>query len=379
MANNIPITAGSGTNVSTDQITSDSSHAQLIKLLISAAGDRTPIPATAANGLTVDVTRVQGVVTVTPNSGAVFHVDDNSSTLSVDDGGGSLTVDAPAATPIAVRLSTGAAFIDTIPVSGSVTAAQGAPAAAANRWLVQHHDGTTAATVDAGTGGLKVYIAGGSAGGGIALADKAAFTEGTTTFNPVGGEFIAAPSDPSDGHVAVARITVKRALHINLRDNSGAELGTSGNALRVDVTGATTQPVSGTITAKLKDDGGTAYSPSNPLYVTRGGRARARVTKSVALAASQTDQAVWTPAGGKTFYIEKIVLVVTTAGPLILFDQTNAAGNTIADSGSGVNWPTGVYTLDFAEPWASATVDNVLKYTSGSGLVAKITLHGFEV
>lgn len=46
--------------------------------------------------------------------------------------------------------------------------------------------------------------------------------------------------------VAVARITAQRAVHVNLRNNAGTETATSGNPLRVDPTGTTTQPVSAT-------------------------------------------------------------------------------------------------------------------------------------
>lgn len=47
----------------------------------------------------------------------------------------------------------------------------------------------------------------------------------------------------------IARITPQRAFHVNLRDQSGTEIGTVSAALRVDPTGATIQPISGTVTA----------------------------------------------------------------------------------------------------------------------------------
>ncbi len=344
-----------------------------MKLDIGGDGVSVPVPGDGTYGIKVDITRFPATAVIVNNPTAGnLKVDASGVAVPITDNSGSITVDAPPATPVAVRLSTGSAFIDTIPVSGSVTAAQGAPAVAANRWLVQLHDGTTAAAVDAGTGGLKVYLAGGVASGGTALADKAAFTEGTTLATPIGGELIAAPSAPSDGHFAALRITATRGLHINLRDNAGAELGTSGNPVRTDTVNTTAQ------TVKLKDDTGTAYSPTNPLEIQRSGRKNTRVSNSVALIASQTLAAVWTPAGGKKFYIDKIVLVVTTAGPLKLVDMTATSANTVVDSGAGVNWPTGVYSINFEEPWASSTADNILKYTSGSALVAQCTVHGHE-
>lgn len=56
MADNVSITPGSGTDVTTDQA-ADGSHMQLVKLAYSANADKTPIGADA-NGLDVDVVRL---------------------------------------------------------------------------------------------------------------------------------------------------------------------------------------------------------------------------------------------------------------------------------------------------------------------------------
>jgi hypothetical protein len=61
MADGVPITAGTGTTVATDDCGA-SGHAQLLKLAISANGDATLVPADAANGIDVDVTRLPGTV-----------------------------------------------------------------------------------------------------------------------------------------------------------------------------------------------------------------------------------------------------------------------------------------------------------------------------
>ena len=68
MADNVTFTAGANstppnaTQAATDEL-SDGSHAGLAKLLVSADGDRTAIPATAANGLLVDVSNASIPVT----------------------------------------------------------------------------------------------------------------------------------------------------------------------------------------------------------------------------------------------------------------------------------------------------------------------------
>lgn len=147
----------------------------------------------------------------------------------------------------------------TQPISGTVTGNQGSANTAANGWPVKVTDGTNTAQVlaaapgsDSGQSALAVRVisqlGAGSGGGGGGQADKSAFTEGTTSFQPVGGvlnETITA--DPTEDQAAAARITPKRAVHTNLRNNSGTEIATATNPVRTDPTGTTTQPVSGTV------------------------------------------------------------------------------------------------------------------------------------
>lgn len=60
MADNVAITAGSGTTVATDEISIDgaTAHVQRVKPVIGAAGTGTDAPGDATNGLDVDVTRL---------------------------------------------------------------------------------------------------------------------------------------------------------------------------------------------------------------------------------------------------------------------------------------------------------------------------------
>ncbi len=68
MADGVPITAGSGTTVATDDC-GGGGHAQIFKLAISANGDATLVPADAANGIDVDVTRMPAVNLAAATSG----------------------------------------------------------------------------------------------------------------------------------------------------------------------------------------------------------------------------------------------------------------------------------------------------------------------
>lgn len=72
MADNVPITAGSGTNIATDEVSGTLEHIQLFKLAISTDGSRTLVPADATNGIDVDVTRVSGQVQIGDGTTAVI-------------------------------------------------------------------------------------------------------------------------------------------------------------------------------------------------------------------------------------------------------------------------------------------------------------------
>lgn len=154
----------------------------------------------------------------------------------------------------------------TVSVSGNVDVTPASPAA--NDYLPVRL-----------TDGSSFYSAGGGGGGGASQADKSTFTEGTTVFTPVGGVYNETPaSDPTEDQAAAARITAKRAVHVNLRDASGAELGVSGAPVRVDPTGTTTQPISaaslplptGASTAAKQPALGTAGSASADVITVQG-------------------------------------------------------------------------------------------------------------
>lgn len=100
MADGVPITAGSGTTIATDD-TGATGHVQLVKLAYSADGSPTLVSADSG-GLLVNL-GANNDVTVT-------------GTVTAVDGGNSLTVDAPVGTPVFVRLSDGTSAITTMPV-----------------------------------------------------------------------------------------------------------------------------------------------------------------------------------------------------------------------------------------------------------------------
>lgn len=289
MADNIAVTPGSGANLKTDQGSSTSAHMQVVKLAESTDGGETLLPADSTYGLAVEIKKSITVAT-SPLAGQAWPVTDNGGNLSVDDGAGSLTVDAPAATPVAVRLSTGSAFIDTIPISdasgsitvdGTATVTQGTAAAIASAWPVKLTDGTSSVTVST------------------------------------------------------------NALGVTLRDSSG-----------------------------------TAHSESNPILVSPVRPLQTRVTKSVTLAASETGTTVWDPTTGTKFILTDLIISMSESGRITVFDQTNSAANIVFD-GELYGW--GIHLNFQARPWASSTIDNILKATTDSAAACTITATGYEI
>lgn len=128
----------------------------------------------------------------------------------------------------------------------------------------------------------------GGGGSSPTLVDEAAYTEGTSIYTPIGGEFKTSPTALTTGQGGVALLTAHRSLTVTLFGSGGAEVGTSGAPVRVDPTGTTTQPVSGTITANQ----GTANTAANawPQKVTDGTNTAA--VKAASTAAVATDPAL---------------------------------------------------------------------------------------
>jgi hypothetical protein len=370
---NVNVTPGAGAPIRSKDI--GGIQTQITQLDVGGQGAELQLVGDAVFGLPVFITKFPAAAVLVNNpTAANLKVDASGATVPIS-AAAAIPVGALSTAPVAFRLSNGTIFVDTIPVSGTVTGNQGAPnATLASAWPVKVSDGTTVAAVDAGSGGLKVAIVAGG-GGGVALADLAAFVLGTTDINPMGAVYSTAPTTPTTGQVMALLGTIGRGLQVNLRNNAGTEIGTAGLPLRVDPVGTTPQPVSGTVTAKLQDNTGTAYGPANPLFVVHGGRAFARVTKSLAIAASATGTAAWTPTTGKAFYITKLLIALSVGGTLTLFDGTNAPANIVSDG----TMPVGYFPVNFDEPWPSAAINNILKYTTGAGITGTLTAHGFEV
>lgn len=127
MADGVAITAGSGTTILTDD-TGAGGHAQVVKLAISTDGSGTLIPADAANGIDVDVTRVSGSVTVAQATASNLNANvsgtvsaNQSGAWSVGINAGSNAIGSITNTSFGVTQATAANLNATVVGSGSFT------------------------------------------------------------------------------------------------------------------------------------------------------------------------------------------------------------------------------------------------------------------
>lgn len=166
---------------------------------------------------------------------------DTTGRLAVQDGTGSLTVDAPVATPVAVRLSDGAAFL---PTGGGVEAGTfRVTIANDSTGLISVDDNAGSLTVDAP---VVTPVA-------TRTSDGAAFYElpvgqGSNAAIAARGVFIAgqfddtAPALPAEDQASAVRVSAQRSLYVQLRSGT-ADIGVLATPLRIDPTGTTAQPV----------------------------------------------------------------------------------------------------------------------------------------
>ncbi len=330
MADHFEITAGSGTKIHTDEGGVSGGHMQTVKLAVSADGVETFIPATVANGLLVDVSRVAGNVTVIQGTATNLKVDASDNAVPVTDDGGSLTVDAPVATPAFVRLSDGSNPIATLPVSlpGGVVVNSGAITVSGTATVTQ-----------------------GAAGGADWPVVESVSLPGIKTAVELIDNMIATAAAASPANGAML---------------AGDESGTA-RLVKVDAGGRLViTPVAAS---------GSAYADANPLPVRNVAADKTPISKEVALTASLSDQTLWTPAGGNKFLVETMILTISTSGALEVFDNTDAAGNYLYKGTP----PVGVFVITFPNGKVSQAADNLLRWTTGANIVGDLVVHGYEI
>lgn len=209
MADNVAITAGSGTDVATDQVTGTLEHVQLFKLAIATDGSRTLVPADGTDGLLVNLGTNNDVAvtgSVTANAGTNL----NTSTLAIETGGNLATaatllgtIDADTST-LAGAVSGTEFQVDVITAPGTAAEAAALPAVFV---VVAGDDGVDTQPIQlSATGDLKVtldsetvQLAAGSASIGI-LGANSGVDIGDVTINNATG---AAAVNIQDGGNAI--------------------------------------------------------------------------------------------------------------------------------------------------------------------------------
>ena len=101
-----------------------------------------------------------------------------------------------------------------------------------------------------------------------------------------------------------------------------------------------------------------------------------KIRKTIDFAASETAQAIWTPATGKKFVITDIMISCSAAGTITVFDGTDSTTYRVIKGYFAAN---GGLTHNYRKPFESAAINNVLKYTTGTGIAGSITVHGYEI
>lgn len=196
---------------------------------------------------------------------------------------------------------------------------------------------------------------------GSSFPDNSAFTVGTTSITNDGGVFNDGLSAVTSGNSAAFRITNNRALHINLRNASGTEIGTSSNPVQVSLANtasnatavkvdgsAVTQPVSGTVTANIGTTNGIALDASvTGLQVsqasTTSGQKGPLVQGAVTTAApsyttAQTDPLSLDTSGNLRTSVNN---TVTVSGTVTTTPPSNASTNVAQFGGTNVSTGTG--------------------------------------
>lgn len=416
MADNVAITAGSGTNIATDDVSSV--HYQKVKL--DLGGDGLSVPAPAGGGVEATALRVT-------------IANDSTGVLSVDDNGGSLTVDGTVAVSsistsivpgtaatnlgkaedaahasgdtgvmaLTVRSNTAAStsgadgdyqplitdtngrlhvldansaaaltalqLIDNIVLTEDAAHVSGDPGVLAlavrrdaNTTMVSADGDNSPLQVDA-NGNLKVNIVTGGGSGGTSSVDDAAFTVASGSGTPIMG--YAAADSVDSGDVGVVRMTTARGLHTVAVTSTGTTIDPQVDDAAFTVATSLMSVVGGVATSDAVDSGDAgafAMTTGRELKVTVDASAT-NFTKAEDVASANADVGV----------------------PAMAIRQSSPANT------SGTNGDYEMLQMNAGRLWTSATVDaalpagtnnigdvDVLTIAAGTNLIGDVGLSG---
>jgi len=318
--------AFTGKKIDNTQVTVDGIDVQRQRVQLAGSTEFDLVEGDATNGLDVDVTRVSGTVTV-GDGGSTLSVDDGGATLSIDDGGGSISIDGTiTGISSTVNVQGGksvgggvgsATFVGVLPGQANASA----PAWSENTNVPLSTDLNGALRVTGGTGSPS-------------MTDDTVFTVATDKVNPIAGFYDADGSSVlSDGHIAAARVSRNRNMHVKLMDGIGdnefgAEVDSAG---RVSI--ALKQITTGLKLESIGDQQHDQAWQSNNAPVLIGGYGSATAPTAVSASGDVTN--IWTSlVGGQK------VDMVTPLGDSAMDDTNDAlkvtgeVAHDAADAGS---------------------------------------------
>ena len=232
MADNVAITAGSGTNIATDDIAGV--HYQRMKLVDGTLDATTAIA--AGGGVEAGALRV----TVASDSTGVLSVDDNGSTISIDDGGSSITVDGSVTASLASGTNNiGDVDVLTVPAPLNVTGT-----------------GTESSA-------LRVTIATDSTGVLSVDDNGASLTVDGTVASTQSGTWSIRNQDGSGNNLTSAARGSERALSVQLVDGSGNQVTSFGGGTQYTEDGASAGGETGTVFLGVRNDSATSKTSAD--------------------------------------------------------------------------------------------------------------------
>lgn len=333
MADNVPITAGVGTSVATDDV--GGVHYQRIKVDLGGDGAASPL----VRGQQVGASSIPIVFA---SDSAVLTDGDNLVGR--------------------VKLSDGTDVADVLDLTNSNPLA--------------------VALVDAS--GNHITSVGGT--GGTALADDADFTRLSTSITPVGGLYESSPGSTTDGDVGVAAIDSNGRFKVSV-DASTLDVASgsadSGNPVKIGGRVRTSAP-----TALANDTRSNAHFDALGRQLVTPIDAGWQVWKQVESTTTQTGTTIWDPTSGKKIAVTGYLIGTggTTAALVTIWFGDNA--DTTFTQGTdqvlfrGTLTPSSSSTpgvvANFTTPVFCNTADRELHYTTSAGITIYITVYGYE-
>src|SRR5215469_9170491 len=318
-------------------------------LLVAGEFNTIPTTITTGNASPLQLDNAANLL-VNVKTGAVSATQSGNWNVRVQDGSGTAITSTGGALDINIKSGGGSGgtssnFGTTFPTAGTAAGAEylsAAPTLTSGQMVALQTDVN---------GNLKVNIQAGAGSGGTAMADSAAFTFATTQGTPAFGVFqtTATNNALTNCQAGAWQMTANRAGFVNLRNAAGTELATSGAPLRVDPTGTTTQPVSGTVTVTQGTAANLNATVTGTVAATQSGTWNINnISGTVSLptgaatsAGQPTAATLGSTTSGQTGNLS--LGAVTTAAPTYVTGQTNALSLTTAGAlrvdGSGSTQP----------------------------------------